>query len=262
VNMRPNIELDRSLRISDDFALKIVRLTMKALYHDLDRTMDAVHKASTEVGLGNPKGQRKHFNRLVKAFGPAVLTKSLDYTGTSKRFGFRIDCWGTPEDDTHSIYASRLTIRGIGAGRPIDIETSTMCEITQHAMVRIVQRGDFVRPEDLIAVLQSAWTSIQLALLAVDGDDDLLPGADSKGWILPAKTKDGVPIYLVAKQGESSRLAIVTVLDDAKIRDHNRLDAICDFLMLAETDKEAVQKDPKALLEAFRETVSSLWRAA
>jgi hypothetical protein len=262
VNMRPNIELDRSLRISDDFAQRIVQLTMQALYIDLDKTMEPLNRAADNSNTGNPKGQRKHFNRLVKALGSSVLTSSLDYTGTRKRFAFRIDCWGMPEDDLRSLYASRLTVRGVGANRPVDIETSNMVEITRHALMRIVQRADFVRPEDLVALLQNAWTPIQLALLAIDGDDDLLPGHDSKtGWILPVKTADGSPVYLVAKRGERSRLAIVTVLDDAKIRDHKRLDAVCDFIMLAGRDKEAVQANPRALLEAFRETVSSLWRA-
>lgn len=258
MNQRPHIEVDRTLRVSDEFAGRIVDLTIQALNYDAAETMAAQTKASAK-GLGNPKGQRKYYDAIVKAFGPTVMAKALDYTGKRKHFRFRIDLWGVPDNGVTGLQIGRLTVTGLGPHKLLDIQTMVLCDVSRHALIRIVQRAGFVRPEDLIALLLLAWKPIQLALVAAGDNWGNLPKPEQAGWILPAKTGTGETVYLVVKGSvvetkEPNGLIIVTVLDAGKIKDPSRLDALQGFIA-REVDYDRLP----ALLDALRETTSSLW---
>ena len=252
-----NVQISEGLRIDDAFAARLVDHMLKHLSDSADRLRDNMGKHDYRSSLGNPKGQRRIYNRLIRSQHSGLLAARLD-TGTRMRFSMALDLWdATPAGDDAKgplawLVGSRQEFHSLGPNR-LETQFQEMIALSRHALERLVQRGAARTPEDFIQIMRRAWVVLSLALCCLDR----LP-KDGTAWVVPVALANGSVVLLpiVRHTGKGPLLMVPTALTNDMGIDETALHPLLDLLAEYEAKGEMnkLPEDPR-LPEAFAATV-------
>ena len=205
------VDIDPELVLPDRIAAMFVDQMLANIVHANTVLDNRVGFRSGSVG--NPTGQRRFFNALLRNYGDALLGSFLE-TGTRKRFIMVLDVWTRGYEETAGwLIGARLQMEGKGPNREADKVCLPMVGFSRHALIRLVQRAKCRRPEDLVTMLRRVW-GLSSLLYGLKRED--LPGPGHPGWLIPVNGMDGECVYPVVKGGDGRRgepiLAITTIL--------------------------------------------------
>ena len=130
----------------------------------------AAREGAHQSAAGNPKAQRRVFDRFTAQLGKYLLSSGLT-TGKNAKFWMGVEYWtvtsANPDDGTIGPNAWLVGIRsemeGLGRGQPMQAHTSEMVALSRHALERLVQRGAVATNEDLVTIMRNGWTTLTLA---------------------------------------------------------------------------------------------------
>lgn len=195
MNMRQTVDITPGTHISDQFAKRLVA----GMLSDL-----AAHERpeAETAKMGNPKAQRRVFNRSLKLHGDWTLASSLK-TGKNCRFTFYQDTWVVDTDRPGWLTALSVRFRGMGPKAEPSVKHIKTFALSRHALERLVSRGAVTKAADLIVLLRNAWNAARLAV----GHWQELPL--EKVWMLPVQAPSGVWVVLPVCRGDSDGVIMV-----------------------------------------------------
>lgn len=230
--------------LDDRTAARTVERMLVALEYDQKRRETLLTKVVHENcdGLGNPKGQQRFFNRYVSTAGNGLLYPDASF-GKRKRFIFNLDQWIV---ERGGLLGCSTRIAGVGPGRPFLFESHARAYLTNHALVRLVQRLGCLSAEHLVSALALIWDQLLITLTASDGGD-LLPEHGEKGWIMPlpvnAHELAGVVMVKGTHGEDLAPLVIPTILAPSMIHRPEALEPMmrlmADYFVNAGVDWDA-----------------------
>jgi hypothetical protein len=139
----------------------------------LDAAMTAAI-SSTRSKLGNPKAQRRHLQRLIKASEYAILEMGLASSKRGKPWAFHVTDWGIYDAERKQ----SVTIDDRMPNRPwfeclysaVEYEVrdqppkltgARIFLVSNHAAIRLAQRRNARHPSDVIWALRELWFAVR-----------------------------------------------------------------------------------------------------
>ena len=256
------VHISDGLRIDDAFAARLVDRMLTELHKDTLVLYDDLKDARSS--FGNPKGQRRIYNRILKRGHKSLLAGTIQ-TGTRCRFRLLLDLWDvTPSTFDGSgplawLVGSRIDYQSLGPGKHED-DTTEMAALSRHALERLVQRGAVKTSEDFTSILQRSWILLSLAIHVVLTDKNALPRDGETQWVLPIVTRDGTEVLLpiIRNRKPGPILIATTALTPTMGIDLAALEPLASLLQEYEGgyDIGKLVKDPR-LVEAFKATAKA-----
>ena len=255
--VRPVIEISPGLRLDDINAGKLVDRMLEALAYDAAHAeaMLQAMRANVDVGtLGNVVGQQRFFAKLKKALGRTLLSATLT-PRSGNRFKLLCSAWEpvvvggatlTKGAQAGWLAGQMMTLVGLGRLKGIDIRARTLCVLTRHALVRLVQRAECRTPEDLVALLSRAWQSLSVVILLA-AKTNALPKGENAGWLVPVDN-----VFLSLRGDDSEQGFVTTVLSPDMI-----IDPAPAFALKARLDNPEQRLNDPELLAALQATTKA-----
>ena len=255
---RPTVGIDSGLRIDDAFARRLVGAMLDELATE-QQASGAAREGAHQSAAGNPKAQRRVFDRFTAQLGKYLLSSGLT-TGKNAKFWMGVEYWtvtsANPDNGTIGPNAWLVGIRsemeGLGRGQPMQAHTSEMVALSRHALERLVQRGAVATNEDLVTIMRNGWTTLTLALAAMlDEEHGGIARDGVTAWTIPVLMPNGKAIYLpVLRNLDRGPMAIVpTALSKDMIVNLGALAPLENLIVEAKT-----AADPQAALAALAGT--------
>jgi hypothetical protein len=227
-----NVAISEGVRLTDEDAR---RFAMHML-DDINQKSEHIWKtvlsgaALKNFSVGNPKGQKRTFNRIAREHGMLFLDGSLR-TGTRKRFCFNYSTFAVTADGRH-LELMAVRVECSGPNKDVDVGYAVLLVFTAHALQRLIQRSGVRKADDYLPILKALGMPGVLAAVSAKYNNGIPEGTV---WPLPVSVNGVKSIMLLATMPNSITPVVVSVYK-GEWRDYPAMRALEEELNFAVDD--------------------------
>ena len=237
------VSISNDIYISDIDAKRFVRYMLQDLQGYTERADAAFRTLSRDKSLGNPIGQRRMYNRMVKTMGRVFLDGHIE---TGKRNNYRLrTSQFVVMDGCLYIYDFLF----ISKPQMFEDQVSSLIlvEISNHALCRLIKRAGVRESDDYIPFLRSLGAQ---ALLFAGVSNVAMKHGET--WPLPI-TVNGERLLLLARRDIGASYPTIVTVYEGEWRANPEIDELERQLIEGRPNPNKILV-PKleALIEAFK----------